>query len=276
MLAKRIQTALVWVVSLQLLCGLRANAQTQLPPQKTYQFNNGQWFDGKQFQPQTFYAVNGLLTHRKPKVVDEVVDLQNGYVVPPYGDVHTHNLDNPYNIDPQVGMYLKDGVFYVKVLCNSLSGARAVADKVNRPTSVDVRYAMGGLDGNNSHALMTYEGIGLGYYTYQAQQAHKAEILKSRRRENDCYYIIDTQADLDRKWPMILAGKPDFIKVFLLHSEDFEKRKQAQGYGEGIDPKLLPKIVAKAHAPKPRLPLHRAIGVQGITRAFILFAHFFM
>jgi imidazolonepropionase-like amidohydrolase len=47
---------------------------------------------------------------------------------------------------------------------------------------------------------------------------------------------------------MILAGKPDFIKVILLHSEDYEQRKAKQGYGEGIDPKLLPQIVARAHA----------------------------
>lgn len=79
-------------------------------------------------------------------------------------------------------------------------------------------------------------------------EAHKAEIMKSRRRENDCYYIMDTAADLDRKWPLIIAGKPDFIKVILLHSEEDERRKAKQGYGEGIDPKLLPQIVARAHA----------------------------
>lgn len=247
MLWRYVQSVLVLTLSLMVLSDLGAGAQTQPNSRKTIQFINGQWFDGKRFTSQSFYAVDGMLTHKKPRIVEEVVDLQNGYVVPPYGDAHTHNLDAPYNIQQQVQMYLKDGIFYVKVLCNSLQGARAVADKVNIPASVDVKYAHGGVDGNNSHALMTYESIGLGYYSYQDKQAHKAEILKSRRRENDCYYIVDTEADLDRKWPLILAGKPDFIKVFLLHSEDYEKRKKAQGYGEGIDPKILPRIVARAH-----------------------------
>jgi len=57
-------------------------AQTGLPQQKTYQFINGQWFDGKSFRRQTFYSVDGILTRKKPAKIDEVVDLKNGYVVP--------------------------------------------------------------------------------------------------------------------------------------------------------------------------------------------------
>ena len=213
---------------------------------KAYSFVNGRWFDGKQFSSQSFYAVNEMLTHKKPAIVDEVIDLQQGYVVPPYGDAHCHHFDGPFNVEQQIQMYLRDGIFYVKVLTNSLSGARAVAGRVNRPDSVDVVYAQGGLTGDNSHPIPVYEALGLGYYTPQDQQTHQAEILKSRRRENDCYYIIDTRADLDRRWPLILAGRPDFIKVYLLHSEDYEKRKREKGYGGGIDPKLLPEIVARA------------------------------
>ncbi len=213
----------------------------------TIQFLNGQWFNGKSFAPATFYSVNGLLTRHRPAVVDTVMDLHNGYVVPPFGDAHCHHFDSAYNVEQQIEMYLRDGVFYAKVLTNSLAGARAVAGRVNIPTSVDVFYAHGGLTGNNSHPIPTYEGTGLGYYNGKDMEAHKDEILKSRRRENDCYYIVDTSDDLEKKWPLILQGKPDFIKVYLLHSEDYEARKAKQGYGGGIDPKLLPQIVSRAH-----------------------------
>lgn len=213
---------------------------------KAYSFINGLWFDGSGFRPQTFYSVGGLFTRREPGVVD-VVDLAGGYVVPPFGDAHCHHFDGPVNVAQQIEMYLRDGVFYAKVLTNLLSGARAVASRVNRPDSVDVVYAHGGLTGNDSHPIPVYEALALGYYTVKDQQEHSAEILKSHRRENDAYSIIDTATDIDRKWPLVLAGKPDFIKVYLLHSEDYEKRKQEKGYGQGIDPKLIPEIVARAH-----------------------------
>ena len=199
---------LVFGMGLPLMPGSVGASQPPAPPRapvqspKTYRFTNGQWFDGKQFVPQTFYAVNGLLTHKKPAHVEETLDLQNGYVVPPYGDAHCHHFDSAYNVEQQTQMYLNDGIFYVKVLCNSLKGAQAIADKVNIPTSVDVFYAHGCLTGDNSHPIPTYEGLGLGYYNGKDMEAHKEEILKSRRRENDCYYIVDTAADLDRKWPL--------------------------------------------------------------------------
>ena len=241
-----------------------AQSSTPSPPKaaanttsaKNVQFLNGQWFNGKSFASLTFYAVNGLLTRRRPVVVDAVVDLHNGYVVPPFGDAHCHHFDGASNIAQQIEMYLRDGIFYAKVLTNSLSGARAVADKVNIPTSVDVKYAHGGLTGSNSHPIPTYEGLGLGYYNSADMIAHKDEILHSRRRENDCYYIVDTSPDLARKWPLILVGRPDFIKVYLLNSEHYEKRRKEQGYGEGIDPQLLPQIVSRAHKAGLRVSAH--------------------
>lgn len=226
----------------------RVTRQAVAPDRKNYCFTNGQWFDGKRFVPQTFYTVNGLLTHRKPARLDATIDLHNGYVVPPYGDAHCHHFDAEYNVKQQIQMYLQDGIFYAKTMCNSLAGAKAVAKQVNIPNGVDVFYAQGCLTGNNSHPIPTYEALGLGYFSPGDREEHKEEILKSRRRENDCYYIIDTADDLERKWPLILQGRPDCIKVILLHSEDYEQRKARQGYGEGIDPRVLPQIVARAHA----------------------------
>ena len=47
-------------------------AQAALPQQKSYEFTNGQWFDGSGFRQRTFYSVNGVLTSKKPAKVDEV------------------------------------------------------------------------------------------------------------------------------------------------------------------------------------------------------------
>src|SRR5690349_20525270 len=82
---------------------------------KQYQFTNGRWFDGEGFRRETFYVVNGLLTRTAPARVDEIIDLRDGFVVPPFGEAHNHNVEGAWNIDAVVGRYLEDGVFYVKI-----------------------------------------------------------------------------------------------------------------------------------------------------------------
>src|SRR6185503_15717962 len=63
-------------------------------------------------------------------------------------------------------------------------------------------------------------------------------------------HTVANRADVDRKWPAIVADSPDFIKTLLLFSEEYEKRRADTTYfaWKGLDPKLLPYIVGKAHA----------------------------
>jgi len=48
---------------------------------------------------------------------------------------------------------------------------------------------------------------------------------------------------------VILSGKPDFIKVFLEHSEEFAGHKSTSNpkAHSGLNPNLLPMVVRKAH-----------------------------
>jgi imidazolonepropionase-like amidohydrolase len=254
----------VLFIALAVLCSclqsvrFKANAQAPLPHPKSYQLINGQWFDGQGFRRQTFYSVNGVLTRKKPARVDEVVDLKNGYVVPPFADAHCHHFRSTRDIDQQINLYLKDGVFYAKVQGNLRSGALEVADKVNRPKSVDVSYAHGALTPSYGHGVQIHEGLALysRVWGFDAEQIKK--IRESRLRENDAYYLIDTAADLERKWPRILEGEPDFIKIYLLTSEEYEERKRRtdQVGHVGLDPRLVPLIVNKAHAAGLRVSAH--------------------
>ena len=245
--------AMALTLSLVNLPGSFASPQTKLVllPRKAYQFTNGQWFDGKGFRRKTFYSVNGIFTEDKPRVVDEVIKLANGFVVPPFADAHCHNFGGTYNSKQMVEKYLRDGIFYVKVLNNSHTGAQQVASLVNNPTSVDVSFAHGGLTANYGHPIEIYERVALGYYTPKQWEENAAQIRESRRAEGNAYYIIDTATDLERKWLSILAARPDFLKVYLLHSEKFDA-----GRSYGLDPKLIPQIVSKAHAAKLRVSAH--------------------
>jgi imidazolonepropionase-like amidohydrolase len=72
------------------------------------------------------------------------------------------------------------------------------------------------------------------------------------------YFIVDNLTDLDRKWEKILAGKPDFIKTYLLYSEEYERRKTDEKYfaWKGLNPALLPEIVRRAHHAGLRVTTH--------------------
>jgi imidazolonepropionase-like amidohydrolase len=75
--------------------------------------------------------------------------------------------------------------------------------------------------------------------------------------ENHAYFFIDSESDLAAKWPRILAGKPDFIKTFL----GFSNRQKAPAepwvrFNKGLDAKMLPSIVARAHAAGLRVSTH--------------------
>ena len=235
-----------------------AHAQTPFSRPKSYQLINGQWFDGTGFRRQTFYSANGVLTRKKPAKVDEVVDLKNGYVVPPFADVHCHHFYTTSNIDQQINLYLKDGVFYAKVQGGLRSGALEVVNKVNHPKSVDVSYAHGALTHSYGHGVQIHEGLALysRVFGFDAEQIKK--IRESHLRENDAYYLIDTAEDLEPKWSRILDGKPEFIKILLLTSEEYEERKRrTDKVGHlGLDPSLVPLIVNKAHAAGLRVSAH--------------------
>jgi imidazolonepropionase-like amidohydrolase len=249
------------IFALNIFCSPIARGQANLPGAKNYKFINGQWFDGKNFRRQLFYSVNGILTRKMPSKIDETIDLAGGFVVPPFADAHCHHFDAPNNVKQQVGMYLRDGVFYAKSQTDVRSGALKVAGKVNRPTSVDVSYAHGALTHTYGHGIEVYEGLALGLFGDPKKFAENIpKIAASRLRENDAYYIIDTAEDLERKWQKILDGKPDFIKIYLLTSEEFEeKRKNIPNIrlgNIGVDPKLVPEIVKRAHSANLRVSAH--------------------
>lgn len=228
---------------------------------KNYQFNNGNWFDGKKFRNKIFYSVGGIFADKKPAKIDETIDLKNGYVVPPFADAHTHHFDSTYALDFQNKLYLKDGVFYAKVQTDVRSGALQTMQKLNRPSAVDVSFSHGALTHTDGHGIEIYEALALNFYfDRKVYDANIAKIAASRLRENDAYYIIDTRADLETKWQKILDGKPDFIKIYLLTTEEFEKKRNNPGSfplgAIGLDPKIVPAIVEKAHRAGLRVSAH--------------------
>lgn len=214
-------------------------------------FTGGHWFDGQTFRHSTskqLYSVNGKFSTRKPSRIDSVIDLKNWFIVPPFGEAHNHNLD--FSDEEQwariKAMYLRDGIYYIKNPTNLPRAAAPLAGRINIPTSVDAVFAHGGMTATDGHPLGLVK-----------RNIERGGMLPEDADGGFCW-IIDNLADLDRKWPRMLAGKPDFIKTTLVYSEEFAKRKNDKNYftWKGLDPALLPEIVKRVHRAGLRVSTH--------------------
>jgi Amidohydrolase family len=223
----------------------------QRPPNVA--FINGRWFNGKSFDAHpAVYSVDGRFTFKKPPRVDRTLDLAGTWAVPPFGEAHNHSITGIVKRDKvAIRKFVADGVFYVKIQTNlPLSDAARHALPINRRDSVDVVLGQGGLTATGGWPIWLAEHVLLpqGYYP-----GHTKASLKDL-----LYFTIDSEAELEKKWPLILSFHPDSIKTFLFYSDEFEKqRNEPATFGQrGLDPRLLPKIVEKAHASDLRVSTH--------------------
>jgi hypothetical protein len=209
-----------------------------------YEFRNGRWFDGTIFQPGTRYTVAGRLSDRRPSVVDSVIDLAGAYVVPAFGEDHNHNA-----VPSDTGIahrYLRDGIFYVKNPDNLPQEKVNAAGRFNVPASIDVAFANGGLTGPGGHPIeLVQRNVARGTW-------------KPSDGEGSFLYTIGSAAELEQRWPAILASHPDFVKTYLLFSDEYAHRladSSTVGW-RGLDPALLPPVVRKAHDAGLRVTTH--------------------
>lgn len=167
-------------------------------------------------------------------------------MVPPFGEAHNHNVEPSSRIGRTIERYLRDGVFYVKNPNNLPTARRVLAGRVNTPTSIDVAFANGGLTGAGGHPILIVQrNIERGAWTEDDG-------------EGAFYVPVDREADLPRAMAGVLDGRPDFLKTYLLYSEEYAQRKDDPAFSgwKGLDPALLPEIVRRAHEAGLRVSAH--------------------
>ena len=214
-----------------------------------FKLAGGKWFDGQAFVGRTVYSVAGTFRDAWDGPVEATVDLSGTFVVGPYADVHTHDLGGGPDPEGRIRERLRQGVFYLKNTNSVPRWAAAFKPLVNRPESVDVAWANGGLTASGGHPIQIYENV--------VARPPVADWTKADLPDQ-AYVVVDDAAALDAKWPRILAGKPDFLKIYLEHSEEFARRRDDPSFfgRKGLDPALVPAIVAKAHAAGLRVTAH--------------------
>ena len=216
-------------------------------------WRNALWFDGTRFVPGTRYSVDGVFVPRAPARIDRTVELGERHVVPAYGEAHHHGIDSAEAIEDKITVFLEAGIFYVKnpnVIPELLTPE--VRALLGRPETIDVAFANGGLTAPGGHPAPLHEYLAsLGVF-----RGLRPEDMPDR-----AYYTLASEAELEAKWPRIVAGRPDFIKVFLLFSEEYEGREPLRRETDGkphkgLDPAVLAAVVAKAHAARLRVSAH--------------------
>lgn len=220
--------------------------------------SNGTYLINKKFkQIKNLYIENGRFTFVQPKKIDTVIDLTNKFVITPFGDAHTHNLDGGRGLREMVRDYVNEGVFYVQVLGNYGSGAEAVRPALKRSKKIDATYANGLLTCTYGHGFWPYEPFAMGIFRPVDHIRYADSIRKSRIAENDAYYFLDDTSDVNTKWPLILKYKPDHLKICLLDAANYEKKRNENGVdNQGLSPEVAAYIVKKAHAQGLRVFAH--------------------
>ncbi len=241
----RVASTLGTSVVLLLLLPITAMAQ------HVQRYDNGRWYDGTTFVEHTMFVVDGIFQTSFDGEPSGVIDLNGAFVVPPYGDAHSHALAGP-RFEPDNDAFLSTGVFYVGNPNNVLRWTRQSRIKAAQPQTVDVRYANGGLTSAGGHPTQIDSSL-----------PQQVEGLSADDLDGEAYFTIDDRAELVARWPEILAGKPDFLKIYLETSEKHaERRNDPEFVGKrGLDPSLVAPIVEKAHAADLRVSAH-------ITSAF--------
>lgn len=224
---------------------------------QTVAYLNGNWWLQKKFVKKDVYVQNGKFTFTKPASLDTVINLSGKYCIPPFGDAHTHNLDATYNLNEMASEYLKEGTLYVQVLGNYGSGAVQVRKVLQKENKLEVTYANALLTATYGHGFYPYEPLAMGIYSPADQIKYKDSIMKSRLAENNAYIFLDSVADVDAKWPLILKYKPDHLKICLLDAVDYDAKRKAEiPETYGLSPAVAKHIVEKAHAAGLRVFAH--------------------
>jgi imidazolonepropionase-like amidohydrolase len=206
-------------------------------------FANGQWFNGTDFLRRTLYCVEGKLTTRVPSTSVDSVDLQGGFVVPPFGDAHNHFPSGEQDFAEGNRAYLKTGVFYTLNPGGDAEIAKPIRAKLNTADTIDAIFAHGVFTCSGGHP-----GPLLEYFAERGEPAFDKTKLNGRY-----FYFVDSVADLDRVWPQFLSTNPEFVKLILGFSSAYRSGEQRS---IGLSPRIAQEISRRARTAGLRTGAH--------------------
>jgi hypothetical protein len=231
-----------------LLAGL-AGCQTVPAPPASLEYVNGRWWNGRDFAAASVWAVGERLTFVRPPRVGRRVDLEGGYVTPPFTEGHNHWLE-PARAEAYSACHLADGVYYVRDMANLPFVADQFRARLNRPATVDWTSTMMGFTGPGGHPVEIVD------------QFVAFGVLPSTWRpdyDGDAMFVVTDRAGIDAGLERLREQGSTTAKAFLLFSERYRQSLDdpaTRGNGRGMDPQLLPYLVERAHRSGLRVAAH--------------------
>jgi hypothetical protein len=128
-------------------------------------------------------------------------------------------------------MQLRDGIFYVKDQSTPPAFHDTMRPALGGAGSVDYVSAHQGFTGPGGHPIELIDQL--------ASLRILPEAWRDTHGEGDALFVVASEEDIERAWPRLLAGRPDFVKVFLVHSDEYAARRdnpELTPRDRGIDP----------------------------------------
>lgn len=203
-------------------------------------WTNARWWTPSGFQAGERCVDEGRFVRRCPKNAP-VKDFGGAWLIPALGEAHNHNLDVAADdVRAPADGHLAQGVLYVKIpnsRAETTSAARAALAVLD---GVEATFSLGGLTGPKGHPERLYGFLSRFYGTPRSGASF----------EGDAFTTIRTAADAGPAIDRLKTGGADFVKLYLLNSEDWPARAAVARHdgSRGVDPTLAPAIVKAAHA----------------------------
>ncbi|MGJ8560288.1 MAG: amidohydrolase family protein [Litorimonas sp.] len=206
---------------------------------------NGYWYKDDaskiSFEKGQRYQVDGVFVV-PPNSIDrqsiKVIDLEERYIVPPFGEAHNHSVDGPWTLQT-AERYMSQGIFYYKNPNNLASAIQGERARWAKPDTLDVIFSHGGLSVDEGHPEQLYKSMApmMG--------------LDPEQLDGSAFFDVETVKKLAAQWPHIMSKNPDFLKVYLLNHD-----KSGDGQSEGLSEEMFKNVLAKAKQAGLRTTVH--------------------
>ncbi len=218
-------------------------------------YENGFWFDGDNFIESTFYSSDGIFVQKRPARIDTTINLDRGYIIPPFGEAHSHHYENPALVETINQLSLNDGVFYGMSMTNFVHTKDEVLPFYERSNTIDVAFADLGLTAPYGHPIIVYEHWVRGSFNFGERPL---EFFSDRRAEGRAYLLFDSVEDVETKWSQVVESNPDLLKIYLLHTDRREEilNDTLRSGNPGLAPEVAVAIVDRAKEEGLRIAVH--------------------
>ena len=218
----------------------------------------GYLFDGDKFKVKDFSIKGGKFSFDSSLKTDKTVNIDGKYVIPPFGDAHTHNFDDIEQFDSIYQSYINEGTFYVQVLTNHYSRYEKIKDSLNKRGNIDVAFAHGGMTSTGGHPHAIYETsiLGMGWRA-MLNPENREKIRNSRIVASDAYYLMNSLEDVHSKWDEIISKRPSILKIYISNIKNRDIEIESGNIGTyGLSKQVAKAIIEKAIKSKIRVYAH--------------------